>query len=44
MGNYKSASGQLQNRWQLQNNSVNGAMGITIIHVINLNQVISLDD
>ena len=32
-GNYKSANGQLQNSGQLQNNSVNGAMLITINHV-----------
>ena len=34
MGNYKSASGQLQNSGQFQNNSVNGAMLITINCVI----------
>ena len=33
MGNYKSVTVQLQTR-QLQNNSVNGAMLITINHVI----------
>ena len=29
VGNYKSASGQLKNSRQLQNNSLNGAMSIT---------------
>ena len=33
-GNYKSAGGQLQNSGQLQNNSVNGAMVITMNRVI----------
>ena len=34
MGNYKSASAQLQNRWQLQSNTVEDAMYITINRVI----------
>ena len=34
-GNCRSASGQLRNSAQLQNNSVNGAMLIAINHVIN---------
>ena len=33
-GTYKSASGQLQNRKQLQNNTVNEAMSITVNRVI----------
>ena len=33
-GNLKSASGQLQNSWQLQNNSVNGAILITTVWLI----------
>ena len=36
VGNYKSASKQLQNSGQLQNNTVNGAMLITINPVIEL--------
>ena len=35
-GNYKSASWQLQNSRQLQNNTVNGAMSITINRMITL--------
>ena len=34
-GNYKLASGQLENTGQLQNNSVNGAMSKTTNRVIN---------
>ena len=34
MPNYKSASRQLQNSGQLQNNTVNGAMLITVNRVI----------
>ena len=34
MDNYKSASLQLENTRQLQNNSVNGAMSITIKRLI----------
>ena len=34
MDNYKSANGQLQNRDQLQNNTVNGAISITVNRVI----------
>ena len=34
VGNYKSASGQLQNNGKLQNNTVNGAMSISINSVI----------
>ena len=34
VGNYKSASGQLQDSGQLQNNSVNSAMLVTIKRVI----------
>ena len=34
MDNYKSASLQLENTRQLQNNSVNGAMSITINRLI----------
>ena len=34
MGNYKSATGELQNSGQLQNNTVNGAMSIAIDRVI----------
>ena len=33
-GNYKSASGLLQNSGQLQNNTINGAVSITINRVI----------
>ena len=36
MGNYKSASRQLQNSGQLQNNTFNCAMSIAINHVINV--------
>ena len=39
-GNLKSASGQLQNSWQLQNSSVNGAILITINRVINIIYII----
>ena len=35
-GNYKLASRKLQNRGQLQNNTVNSAMSISINHVIKL--------
>ena len=35
VSNYKSASEQLQNSGQLQNNTVNGAMSITLNRVIN---------
>ena len=35
MVNYKSASGQLENSWWLQNNTINGAMSITTNFVIN---------
>ena len=35
VGNYKSASGQLQNSGLLQNNVVNGAISISINRVIN---------
>ena len=34
MGNYKPASGQLQNSRQLQNNTANGAMSISVSRVI----------
>ena len=34
-GNYKSVSGKLQNSRQLQNNSVNGAVLITVNRVVN---------
>ena len=35
MANYKSASGQLENSWWLQNNTTTGAMSITTNCVIN---------
>ena len=35
MVNYKSASGQLENSWWLQDNTINGAMSITTNFVIN---------
>ena len=43
MGNYKSASEQLQNRRQLENNTVKAAMLIKINHVITeVNSLIQL--
>ena len=41
-GNYKPLRGQLQNSWQLQNNSVNGALTITINCVIITEIVINI--
>ena len=44
MGNYKSASGQSQNRGKLQNKSADGAMLIAISHVNKYMQFQSIYD